>query len=724
MLRHVASAVLGWGLVGLHLVPGANAQEAARQAPAGPQADADGGTVRLRLPTITVTAQKELVNVQDSPASVTPVTAETLENAGVRSVSEAAQYAPNTFFTDFTARKLSNARFRGVGSSPNNPGVTTYIDGVPQFNANSSSIELMDVNQIEFVRGPQSALFGRNTLGGVINITSGRPSLKDWKGGVKGPYGNFSAGEVRGTVSGPLIVDKLGLGAGVGYSRRDGLTSNDVTGHDLDGRSAAFGKVQMLWMPAANWEVRGILSGERARDGDYALNDLGALRAKPFRASRDFEGFTRRDIVAPTLLVSHAGKAVEAASITGAVWWKTEDLTDLDYTHQPLVTRDNTEKNRQFTQEFRFASAKNAALRLSHLIALKWQAGVFVFAQNYTQDALNDYSPFVLSPSIPFPVSQHSPQSALDDRGVGVYGQGTLSFSHTIDAIIGVRGDYENKEASVNAFFSPVIAPPTVVNASKGFADVSPQFTLACHVAPRQTLYATAARGFKAGGFNAASPAGSEGYSEEHSWSYEAGAKTSWLGDRLSANAAVFYLNWRDLQVNVQNPVVPAQFYIANAGSATSRGGEIELRARPASGLDLFGGVGYTNARFGNGSVSSGVRVGGKSLPYTPDTTFNLGVQYSLAAVRTATPYVRAEVVRYGGYQYDDANTAGQSAYSLANLRAGARGKRLFAEGWVRNAFDTRYVPTAFAYQGLAPSGFIGESGAPRIYGVRAGLTF
>ena len=106
-------------------------------------------------------------------------TSETLDSAGSASVSRRGWFAPNTFFNEFTARKLSNARFRGIGSSPNNPGVTTYIDGVPQLNANSSSIEFVDVEQIEFVRGPQSALFGRNALGGVINITQPRPSLTE-----------------------------------------------------------------------------------------------------------------------------------------------------------------------------------------------------------------------------------------------------------------------------------------------------------------------------------------------------------------------------------------------------------------------------------------------------------------------------------------------------------------------------------------------------------------
>ena len=280
------------GLLGMLLIAATSrAQETPRlPPPATAQSGQDDETIRFRLPTVSVTAQKESENVQDLPVSVTAVTSDTLEASGVRSISEAAQFAPNTFFSEFTARKLSNPRFRGVGASPSNPGVTTYIDGVPQLNANSSSIELIGVQQIEFVRGPQSALFGRNALGGLINITSARPSLKDWTGAVTGPYGNFSWGDVRGTAAGPLVADKLALGVGVGYSGRDGFTKNDVTGHDLDSRSAVFAKVQLLWVPAARWEVRGILNGERARDGDYALNDLGALRAKPFHVLARFRG--------------------------------------------------------------------------------------------------------------------------------------------------------------------------------------------------------------------------------------------------------------------------------------------------------------------------------------------------------------------------------------------------------------------------------------------------
>src|SRR5206468_5910085 len=166
------------------------------------------------LPPITVTAQKEPEDPQTLPVSVTAVLSDTLTRAALRTVSEAGWFAPNIFFNEFTARKLSNPRIRGIGASPTNPGVTSYIDGVPQLNANSSSIEFLDVEQVEFVRGPQSALFGRNALGGIINITSARPSLQKWAGSLVGPYGNFKGGDLRATASGPLVADKVAVGVG------------------------------------------------------------------------------------------------------------------------------------------------------------------------------------------------------------------------------------------------------------------------------------------------------------------------------------------------------------------------------------------------------------------------------------------------------------------------------------------------------------------------------
>jgi iron complex outermembrane receptor protein len=711
----------GSAVLGLVLEPSAAVAQA-RDRPQTEQREPDD--IRFSLPTVTVTAEKVPEDVQNAPESVTAVSKELLNSAGARYVGDAAIFAPNTMITDWSARKLSNATFRGIGSSPNNPGVTTYIDGVPQLNANSASIELIDVDQIEFVRGPQSALYGRNTLGGLISLVSTPPSLKKWVGSVTGILGDFHSGDMRATASGPLVADTLAVGFALGYSGRDGFTTNDLTAQHLDSRSAFFGKGQLLWTPNAAWQARVILTGERARDGDYALGDLAGLRTDPFHVSRYFVGFTNRDIVAPTVVVTHTSGSLDISNVAGFVWWKTEDLTDLDYTAPLLITRDNNERDLQFTEELRVAPTKNAVIRLSDHTSFRWQAGLFVFTQHYTQDAVNDFAPFVLSPSLGFSVSQTSPRSALDDRGIGAYGQGTVTFRDRFDGTVGIRVDRENKQAGLNTFYSPAIAAPSAVNAEKSFADVSPQFTGAYRLSPGKLAYVTAAQGYKAGGFNAASPPGSEAYGEERSWNYEAGVKTSWLSNRLSVDGSAFVIDWQDLQLNVPNPQVPAQYYIANVGGARSKGVELSLLARPIRSLDVFGAVGYTNAHFSNGTQSSGIAVGGNRLPATPVYTATVGTQYSVEAYRAASLYGRFDIAFTGSYEYDDFNTAGQDAYSLANLRGGIRGRRAFIEGWVRNLFDTRYIPIAFAYPGLAPSGFVGEMGAPRTFGLRAGFIF
>jgi iron complex outermembrane receptor protein len=669
-----------------------------------------------------VTAQKEPADAEKLPVSVSVVSEDTIDGAGLRTVTDAAAFAPNVYFTDFTARKLSNPRFRGIGASPANPAITTYIDGVPHLSSNSANIDLLDVQQIEFVRGAQSALFGRNALGGVINVISAPPSRARWTGTASVPFGNFGSWDLRGSASGPIAGDELSAGVSLRYAEREGYTVNTVTGNDLDYRSAFTAKGQLLWTPNSEWETRVIVTGERARDGDYALNDLAALRDTPYESARDFEGHTYRNVFGATIQARRTTGGYTLSSTTGLIRWDTEDLTDLDYSPVPLIERRNDEQSFQFTQEVRLASRDGALVRISDRANLRWQAGVFLFTQAYEQEAVNSLQPALTQQ--PIAIDQFSPVADLDDFGLGFYGQGTVVLDERLDLIGGLRVDYESKDASLLTFSVPAIGPSTSVDASEGFSNVSPQVAVAYRLQPDRSVYASVSKGFKAGGFNPASPAGSEAYDEEHTWQFEGGVKTRWSDGRISANAAVFFINWNDLQLNVPDPAVPIQFYISNVGGASSRGFEVELAARPLQGIDVYGTLGYTHARFGNGAVSGGVNVEGNEIPNTPDLTASAGVQYSSTFRQTANWFARADFVVYGGFKYDEANTAAQDAYGLVNLRGGVRSGRLLGEVWVRNLFDTFYVPVAFASPGLAPSGFLGESGAPRTFGVSVGVGF
>jgi iron complex outermembrane receptor protein len=678
------------------------------------------------MPPVTVTAQKEPAAADRLPVSVTAVSTDVIGAGGLTTVSDTAIYAPNTHFTELTARKISNATFRGIGSSPANAGITTMVDGVPQLSTNSSSMTLLAVEQIEFVRGPQSALFGRNTLGGLVNITTRRPSLDDWTGAVSLPLASHSGRGIQGSASGPLRAGTLGLGVAFDYTARDGFTENVLTGNDLDSRSAFSGRAEINWTPTNAWETRFILSGERARDGDYALGDLAALRASPFDVARDFEGRTDRDIVATTVVTRRRGSRTTFSTTTGLVRWETRDLTDLDYTPVQLARRDNQETDLQFTHETRLASAPAAPVRLSDALTMHWQTGLLAFTQAYEQQAINSYAPFLISPQIDFGLDQHIPESGLDDIGLGLFGQATFTYRTKLDVTLGARFDQEWKDATLRTFFSPAIPglPATVVEAEETFNNVSPQAAVAYHVRPDRTLYATFGQGFKAGGFNPSSPVGSEIYAEERAWHAEGGWKSRWANGRIAVAASAFFIDWDDIQLNLPHPQSIGQFFIANVGAATSRGAELEVTARPHEQVLLFGSVGYTRARFKEGSLSGGVDVGGRTLPNTPRQTALIGLEVARPVGGRLSLAGRVESVFTGAFEYDTANTARQDSYVVTNFRAIVRGERLSVEAWVRNAFDTFYVPVAFEYLGFAPSGFIGEPGRPRTFGVTLGAGF
>jgi len=687
-----------------------------------PAAD-DHKQIAIESVTVTVTAQKESEPVLSVPLSVTAVTEEELTNANIQAVKPAAAFAPNTFINEFTARALSNPFFRGIGGSPTNPGVSTVIDGVPQLNSYSSNIEMVDVGQVEFVRGPEGALYGRNTAGGLINITS-RDLSNAWTAKGEDEFGNYDRRDFRASISSPFLKDRFGISLAGGYSSRDGYTINDFTGKDLDSREAGFGKGQLFFKVNDRMKIRLIFSGEHDNDGDYALGDLGYIRAHPNHVSRDFAGYNHRSVGSTTLVFEYQGSAIDFSSISGGVWWKNHGLTDLDYQTATLAngffyaTRDDAEQQHQFTQEFRFASSKDKPLSLTNALNMDWQAGVFIFNQNYQQHAKNDFY---------FGLFSTTSSSDLDDSGVGVYGQTKFTAWKKLDIAAGLRFDYEDKSAGLGAL------KPTD-NFNDNFSEVSPQFSIAYRFTSNQMSYVSLSRGYKAGGFNPAptgvpTPTGTQSYGAERTWNYELGHKAKWFDDRLETTVAGFYIDWKNLQLNQQIPFSGGQYYIGNAGAAYSKGLEVETKYRPYSWWELFGMVGCMHARFLRGSsaynANLGVNqgVGGNTLPYAPTFNANMGTEISWAPVRYAKFYFRVQLSKYGDFQYDASNMAGQQSYHLVNFRGGVRTKHWFAEGWVDNAFNAHYVPIAIPYAQLgAPSGYIGESGAPVTYGARLGL--
>jgi iron complex outermembrane receptor protein len=707
----LGAAALAALTAGVSLAPAAENPAPATQPAGAATQPAATQPAEAQVEQVTVTAQKVPQPAQSVPRSLTVLSGQNIADGGIHTVRDAAALTPNVTMSEFTARKESFPYFRGIGSGPTNPSVTTYYDGVPQLNANSSSLELFDIDHMEFIRGPQSMLFGRNTLGGVLNIVSRKPT-DTWTVAADGEAGNYNLQDYHVVADGPIEPGRLSMGVAGGFTSRDGYTHNDLTGNDVDRRADSFGRGQLLFTPSENWEFRALLSGEHDDDGDYAFGDLGAIRADPYHVSHSFEGYTRRDVVMPVLQAEYHGPEVDFVSVTGLISWHTEDLTNLDYANVfgfPVI-HDNTEDMTQFTQEFRLSSPADAPARLGHDAKFRWLVGTSVFTSTYDQN-LSD-------------ILSGTSRSVLDDTGVGLFGQGTVTLWDRLDLTAGLRYDFESKYAQLDTS-APLVTSQTL---SHDFNRVTPEFSAGYHLTPDLLIYDTVAEGYKAGGFNSSAPAGAQSYNPETDWSEELGIKTQWLHKKLQVNACGFYIDWQDMQLTQFAP--PAQQFTTNAGAAHSAGAELEAIARPLPGWDIFAGFGYVDAEFNAGSTAFNPFLGGNSavagnvLPFAPHTNWHVGTQESYKIGGKWTVFGRAAVTGTGRYFYDATNGANQGDYVLADFRLGVRRGPFKLEGWIDNALGTNYVPLAIPYPGGAASGYIGENGPPRTYGLSLSVAF
>ena len=697
--------------------------------------DPDGG-----VETVVVTANRVPQALGQVESSVTAVDSTAIQQGDIQSSAQAAQRAPNVDFVDFTARSVSNPQFRGVGGSTTNPGVTTYLDGVPQLSADTSSQELLDVNRIEFVRGAQGTLYGRNTLGGVVNVSSVRPDGQ-WHAQGEIGYGDFDQLDLRTEVGTPLSCERCGLRVAYGESQRDGYTRNTVTGHSLDDRAAQFYKAQAALDLGDDWDARLIAHGEFANDGDFAIGDLAELRQDPNHVAHDFEGRTGRDLTGETLYVSRYGESAGFESITGLVNYDAEETTDLDATPAPDLTRRNRREGVQLTEELR------ALTPVPQPLFWDWtwsaQGGVFAFSQGNDQNVVNFIAPSYLLESggiaLPEPLkdrlnqaidpAQDRTRASLDDAGVGGYAQGTVDFGEHWDATIGLRYDVERKHANIDSVTAlelaagevPVVGPAHVDD-TRSFGAFTPRVIVGYAPAEEYRFYASAARGYRAGGFNPVAPTGETAYDEEQSWAYELGAKSSFLDGRVQANLALFLMELDDLQLNIPLEGSPGRFYIDNAGRAHTEGVELELEARPLPGLSLEGALGTLDARFGSGSHDFGEDVGGNQLPFADRLTAFTGADYEYPLAGNWRVGIHGEWVRRGDYFYDATNLQHLGAYDLFNASLWLDDRWITVRLSGRNLADERFVPLALPY--TTPSGFAGESSAPRTVGVSVTLRY
>ena len=662
---------------------------------------------------IIVTAEKTPEDLQDVPISITAITEQEIEDADITSLEEVARNTPNFSFFPSGDRSFGLYSIRGLSNSSviaNRDPVDFYIDGVPYGFAAFLDVDLPDLERVEVLRGPQNVLYGRNSLAGVVNLITRRPTNEFEFSGIAS-YGNFNDLDLRASASGPLIEDNLFFRLSGSYGSRDGYVRNTLLDDGVNDQSGGTGRVQLLWTPSADWEVALNASFDDYQDGASSYVPLS--QSDPFEAEQNLDGFNELTVNAQSLRVAYTHPDFRATSVTAHRRSRNDFEYDGDYTAADAVVRLVDElSTRVFSQELRFQSPETAD-------RFEWLAGAYYESNQF--DSTNNgfrYGPDAATLlGLPFPEGTlNIANSEVNSDTFALFGQVSYRPVDALTLTTGLR--YESSRSTLESFERTIRIPglPDLtllpLNDIEQDGDVIlPRFVAEYRFTPNIMAYGSITRGYRPPGANLG-PGSEETatYEAERSWNYEVGLKSSWLDDRLAVNLAIFHNPVEDFQVILFDDIGGS--FTDNADVSIT-GFELEARATPLTGLDIIAGFGLVDAEFTDfTNPFTGSDASGNQLTFAPSISYNLAVQYR----DPIGIFGRIELQGLGETFFDDANTLKQDPYAIVNARLGYEAEDFGVYLFANNLFDTEYINQAFS---LPPIGTIASYGAPATYGIQ-----
>ena len=670
------------------------------------------------LETLTVTAQKREENVQDVPMSMSVFSDIQIEDADIRNTMELTRFVPNVYMRHATAENIVVIRGISAFSTSIYAPCGFYVDDVNYPLHYMHNPDLFDLERIEVLKGPQGTLYGRNAESGVINIITKQPD-NIVRGKVFGEYGNYdtehgSSPSYRagGSISGPMVRDKLYLGLTGQWEESDGFWKNEYNDDDEAGKiDHKNGRATLRWTPTDLWNISLI--------GDFMDTDDGIAQSRfmtgPSKTDRhkvahDGENYWKQDGNGQTLRVKYEGDAFNFLSVTGKRYYESKMGRDFDCSSVPMGNNIFTYENDLWSEELRLTSPNDGR-------PFGWLIGLYGFKEetdiDFDWQAMNQIR-----------------NTKMDIDGYAVFGQGTYTLFDRLHLTAGLRFDHLDLEGELEYEFIDMMTMTTQTQScDKDFDndEVLPKFSIAYDFTDDIMAYASASKGYLAGGYIYAFATGLENftYDPEYTWNYEIGFKTSWLNNRLMANLSLFYIDMEDKQVNESLPGVMGVQRVTNAAEAHSQGVELELQTRPMRGLDLFAGFGYIEAKVDDWTATEmnwttfqfeQYDYKDKDLPNVPEYTYNLGIQYR----HQSGLFGRADLLGIGSFYCNAKNTVKEDPYELVNLRLGYEKEHFDIVCWCKNVFDEEYETIKNDWGGNE----LGEDGEPRMLGVTVTYRF
>lgn len=695
--------------------------------------DAEELNIRLtasnyRLDEIMVSAQKREESVQDLPLSISAFSANQVQAYEMTNIKDLKTIVPN-----LNAGNPGDGRnvvsVRGITTTSYDPAIATYIDGVNQFGLDTYISQLLDVERIEVLRGPQGTLYGRNAMGGVINVITKQPTNQT-KGFAGIDLGNY--GEHRYTlgIRTPLIKDKLFFGATGMYNNFKGYYQNIFNNTDFDKQSSLMGNYFLKYL--ANEQLSIVLNvkhNANRNNGAFPLtgSTIDAME-KPFEVNQNATGQMSDNLFNTSLGVNYSGRKFNFSSQTAYQYNYRYYKSPIDGDFSPLdgfSILNNYGKDwnkvQVLTQEFRLSSPASIDSKF------RWTSGIYGFYQyNPVKQGTHGGSD---AESVGSDMANFTSINTNTGKSMGlaIYGEATYALTIALDATLGLRYDYEHKKLKgFSEFFMdgdvPVIFLDEQVS-TESYHALSPKLSLAYKLSTTSQLYTTYSRGFRAGGINQTTNENVRfvSYKPEYSNNYEAGSKNTFLNNRLRVNVTAFYTRLADAQIPTL--LLPQAITVTqNAGKLNSKGVEAEISASPLKGLEFEGSLGYTDAKYTDLKLADDGQVlelDGNRQIFTPGTTAMLALQYSyeLGGLHKFKLIARGEWLRSGKQYFDLKNLHQQEAYNLLNARIGLSAKTFDLFFWGKNLDNKTYVDYAYDF-GAA------HLGNPRIYGASLGIHF
>ncbi|MCH4018175.1 MAG: TonB-dependent receptor [Prevotella sp.] len=643
----------------------------------------------IALDEVIVTSYKEKKSFKEIPASVSILSADELDKANITDFKEISSYIPNLYFPDYGSKLTSPLYIRGIGSKLT-PSVGLYVDGIPFFEKSVFDIDMNEVSRIEVLRGPQGTLYGRNTMGGIINVYTRDPL--DYEGfNYRQTVGNYGQTDFSGAYYGKLSK-QAGYSFSSAYRHSDGFFTNAFTGKKVDRSNHIATRGKLQWKSKNGLDGLFAVNYEYTDQGGYPYGLYHPTTGVTDSVNYNDRSSYRQGVLTAGLTFKYEYSGMIFSSITGYQNLNDRQAIDQDFTSKANLFVIQTSHQNQFSQELEMRSAGNHKWN--------WLNGLFGFYNKVDRTVLFNARYGYKEPSY----------------GIAIYHQSTLKdlFIRKLSATIGVRLDMERDKQDYTVWTQTQDKNELSkhLNDGKTFTQFTPKFSLQYQFNSDDMMYATVTRGYKTGGFNVSfSSAEERTYAPEYSWNYEIGSKLSTFNGKLQADAALFYIDWRHQQIS---HLIPNGQILTNAGRSYSKGVELSLRAHPTDRLSLQLAYGYTQAKFRKYLYGT-ADYSGNYTPYIPRQTVMLGGNYTLDLHSRYIDRLlfSAEYTAIGRQYWNEANAVSQGFYGTLNGKISAVKKNMTVDLWIKNATSRKY--TAYLFP-LGPN-YFAEKGKPLTFG-------